>query len=93
MVPLRGVRFSDTRSLEVHDSHRALLRVFRNLGIVGRGGSLNGTLTRRKVSLRPLRSHPRSWLQRSLTSTMYRMGAAIVEEFSFADRECNRWLV
>ena len=47
----------------------------------------------KKVSLRPLRSHPRSWLQRSPTSTTFCILAAIVKEFTFADGECNRWLV
>ena len=43
--------------------------------------------------LRSLSSRSRSWLQRPLTSRLYRIRAAIVEEFALADEEWDCQLV
>ena len=41
------------------------------------------------LPLRSRRSHSRSWLQRPLTLTMYKIWASFVEEITFADGECD----
>ena len=57
--------------------HRPLQsRITRSVYSLGKGSPL-----------RSLSSRSRSWLQRPLTSSMYRIRAAFVEEFDLADEE------